>query len=167
MNLVDPELHQQVLRKRNHEYFQNQADLDIYLPDLTNRYIHALIPFLQCNTGTTSSDSRSHAASGEKMPQLRDALSKAFKKALELHAQVFLLGPEYEYQSPRNGDEFDRNSMFTESDLVNRNQKGGKVHVALFPALVRITQMQDRNEEWGDEAGLQRSYVFKAAVILQ
>lgn len=164
---LDPELHRQVLRKRNHDYIEKEADLDKYLPDLTLRFVHAVLPFLQHNTGATSLGPRLQAAGKDQIPQWHNALSKAFKKALELHAQVSLLDQkEYMFQYPRNGDEFDRNSMVIESDLPKQNQ-GGKVHVMLFPALVRTTQPRDRNEEGEREAGPQKSYVFKAIVILQ
>lgn len=167
MSLVDQELHRQVLRKRNHEYIKKEANLDMYLPDLTLRFVHAVLPFLRHNTGATSLDSRLQAANKDKIPQWHNAISKAFKKALELHAQVSLFHEEYAFQSPRTGDEFDRNSMVIESDLPKRTQEGGKVHVVLFPALVHTTQPQDRNAEGEHGVGPQKSYVFKAIVILQ
>lgn len=167
MNPVDLELHEQVLRKRNHEYVKNEASFDAYLPNLTLRFAHAIMPFLICNTATSSPDSCDQAADGAKAPQWPDTLSKAFRNALELHAQVLLLGQDYKFQLPRSGDEFDRNSMVTESDLPKRTRKGGKVHVVLFPALVQTTQTQDRNNVGEGGADEQTIYLFKATVILQ
>lgn len=159
---MSPELHEQVLRKRNHEYVKNKADLDVFLPGLTSRFVHALIPFIRCNMRAMHSESDILPANEHNIANWHDVVSKAFRKALELHARVSLLGLEYAYEWPRNGDDFDRNSMVTESNYPKKN---GKVHVMLFPALMRTSTAPVQDMAGGDS--LQKTYIFKAHVILR
>ncbi len=142
--LVHPELHKQVLRKRNHVYMK-QVDFKLLVPQHVNHFIDDLIPFINSIEKKT----------GMSVARWRTGLQHAFMAALELQAQVMLMGSDYVFRMPRTNDLFDPKSMLTEYGHLS---KDGKVHVALFPALLHVERKNELTEE---------RVMHQALVILQ
>lgn len=117
--LVHPELHKQLLRKRNHDYMQ-QFDFGLLAPQLVHHFVDDLIPFINSNV---------EGRARMNLTRWRNGLQYLFIAALEFRAQVMLLGGDYEFRMAHTDDPFDRKSMVTE---YGQSPKDGKVHVTLF-----------------------------------
>lgn len=145
-----PELHEQILRKSKYIFVNERLDLNVFVAELSDRLNGALRPFLGTNLSTINSETHT---------EWRNNLDKIFLSALRLKAKVMLGTQQFSFVWPRAEETFNFTTMRTE----NRINTGtvGKVHMALFPALVQNLDtgiVQDRSKE---------RIIFPAFVILQ
>ncbi len=145
-----PELHEQILRKSNYIFVNEKLDLKIFVAELSDRLNGALRPFL--GTNLPSITSAIHT-------KWRNNVDEIFLSALELKAKVMLGNQQFSFMWPRAGETFDSRMMRRENN--GNAEICGKVHVALFPALI-----QNPDVRIGQDGPKER-VIFPAFVILQ
>ena len=143
---MHPKVHEKTLRECNKLDTEQDIDFKLFALELSRRLVEALKPFILSNIGLTSPMS---------LLKWYEDLCKVFTTALNLQAHVSLQGDEYAFRLPCTDEPFDPDGMITEYGNVKRDER---VHVALFPSLVRMESLT---------AGVIESMVFPAVVLLR
>ena len=148
MEVVHPELHEQVLRESTNIFINQHLDIGRVAPGLARDFNDAMSTFLKHNGFPTT---------GQVCMRWLHNLEAIFVAAVEFQAQVISKGPSYSFYWPRTDYLYDPETM-TSTEVREKNDQE-KVQMALFPALIR---------KMGDGIyGGGRQTVLQAPVILQ
>lgn len=150
LDLVSEKLHEQILLKSRSIYVNNDTNFEPFAFDLSMRLYETFKPFLQSNNLLpTGGDAKAWL----------EGLKQVFLSSLKLKSQVLLRSGRHDFRLPACDIVFDPEMMTTEEGA---NMEGNwTVQVALFPALIQITDPQMVMDDAVEVT------MFHATVVLQ